>query len=524
VALLSGLERPVTGGDASVRRIGINTAAPIAARVIDAGFALVYLRLLGRTDVGAYEFVVVFTTYLDTLIDFGLNALVAREISRGSVSAATAFRAINGLRLGLWLVGLPVVLLVYGPLRETANVSSEAALAGWVFYIALLPTVLAKTSTGLLWAAERLELTAAVSVLATVLRISLGAVALFSGFGLVGLATASLLTNAVTSTVLWRLAATRAMKSLTGVADNVQESFLGSRTVRARTARTVDTEVSPQANTEASPPQRAPAAAVWLRDSWPLFVNQLLQSLFFKVDALLLPALAGNAAAGTYAAAYKVSEGAGIISSSFTLALFPRLSRETNLSYAYALALKLLLQVGIPLSAGIALLSEPVVAVVGGRDYLPDSATALAILICYLPLSYANGLTQYVLIAAGKQRVLTAAFAGALIFNVAANLLLIPRFSFIGAAWVTVASEVILLIPFWMVVSRVTHGVSLLQEARPPLLATALMAPVVWWLRDTIHPLAAIAAGAAVYPLALWALGGITQSQRRLLLQLLRSA
>jgi O-antigen/teichoic acid export membrane protein len=260
----------------------------------------------------------------------------------------------------------------------------------------------------------------------------------------------------------------------------------------------------------------------WLRESWPLFINQLLQSLFFKVDALLLPALAGNAAAGTYAAAYKVSEGAGIISSSFTLALFPRLSRETNLANAYALALRLLLQIGVPLAAGIALLSEPIVAVVGGRDYLPDSATALAILICYLPLSYANGLTQYVLIAAGKQRLLTVAFAAALVFNVAANFLLIPRYSYIGAAWVTVISEVVLLIPFWAVVSRVTAGVSLLNELRSPVLATALMAPVVWWLRDAIHPLVAIAAGAIIYPLALWSLGGITQQQRRLLIQLVR--
>jgi O-antigen/teichoic acid export membrane protein len=260
----------------------------------------------------------------------------------------------------------------------------------------------------------------------------------------------------------------------------------------------------------------------WLKESWPLFINQLLQSLFFKVDALLLPALAGNAAAGTYAAAYKVSEGAGIISSSFTLALFPRLSRETNLSNAYALALRLLLQIGVPLAAGTALLAEPIVAVVGGRDYLPDSATALAILICYLPLSYANGLTQYVLIAAGKQRLLTLAFAAALVFNVAANLWLIPRFGYIGAAWVTVISEVVLLIPFWAVVRQVTSGVSLLNELRTPVLATALMAPVVWWLRDAIHPLAAVAAGAAIYPLALWSLGGITQQQRRLIFQLVR--
>ena len=480
MALLPGVEGPVTGRE--IRRLGLNTAAPIAARVVDAGFALIYLRLLGRPDVGAYQFVVVFTTYLDTLIDFGLNALVAREISRGSVSSKTAFRAINALRFALWVVGLPVVLLVYGPLREAANISSQAALAGWVFYFALLPTVLAKSSTGVLWAAERLELTAGVSVLATVLRTALGAVALFSGFGLVGLATASLLTNLVTSVVLWRLAAQKALSTIRG---------------------------------------KAPPALHWLKESWPLFINQLLQSLFFKVDALLLPALAGNAAAGTYAAAYKVSEGAGIISSSFTLALFPRLSRESNLSSAYALALRVLLQIALPLSVGIALLSEPIVAVVGGRDYLPDSATALAILICYLPLSYANGLTQYVLIAAGKQRALTVAFAGAMVFNVAANLLLIPRFSYIGAAWVTVGSEVLLLIPFWWLVTRVTSGVSLFEEVRTPVLASALMAPVVWWLRDAVNPLAAIAAGAVVYPLALWSLGGITQRQRRLILQFL---
>src|SRR6187401_710750 len=63
----------------AIRRTSRHTTrapAPRAARLIDAAFALVYLRLLGRTDVGAYTFLVVFTTYLDTLVDFGLNALL----------------------------------------------------------------------------------------------------------------------------------------------------------------------------------------------------------------------------------------------------------------------------------------------------------------------------------------------------------------------------------------------------------------------------------------------------------------
>lgn len=455
----------------------------MAARLVDAAFAIVYLRLLGRADVGAFQFLVVLTTYLDTLVDFGLNALIARDVARGSIAASSAFRSVNLLRLGLWLIGLPVVFAAYGPLRGEANLSPEAAVAGWLFYAALLPTVLAKTATGVLWAAERLDLTAAVSILTTLVKTGLGAIVLFAGYGMVGLASASLATNVLTAAVLLLFA-----------------------------HRVLSTEAAPGAQ----------SFATWVREAWPLFVNQLLQGLFFKIDALLLPGLAGDVAAGTYAAAYKVSEGAGIISSSFTLALFPRLSRHADLSGAYRLALRLLLQIAMPLAAGIAILSAPVVAIVGGREYLPDSATALAILICYLPLSYANGLTQYVLIAAGKQRMLTGAFAVALVFNLIANLALIPRFGYIGAAWVTVASEVVLLVPFQMAVARISRDVSLVREAATPLFATLLMAPVVWWLRDAVHPLAAIPVGAAVYGLALWALGGVDATQRRLLVQFVR--
>jgi O-antigen/teichoic acid export membrane protein len=464
-----------------MRRIALNTAAPIAARVVDAAFALVYLRLLGRTDLGAYTFLVVFTTYLDTLIDFGLNALIAREVARGTVAARLAFRTVSALRLGLWLIGLPLVVLVYGPGRELANLTREAALAGWIFYLALLPTVIAKSASGILWAAERLEFTAAVSVLSTALRVGLGAIVLFGGFGLIGLAAVSAVNNLVSATVLFAL------------------------------------------QTRTRLPETTHGSVAWLREGWPLFVNQLLQGLFFKIDALLLPGLGGLAAAGAYGAAYRVSEGAGIISSSFTLALFPRLSRTSNLADAYRLGLRTLLQIALPLTAGIAVLSAPIVAVVGGQQYLPDSATALAILICYLPLSYVNGLTQYVLIAAGRQRLLTVAFVAVFIFNVATNVVLIPRYTFVGAAVVTVLSEVVLLVPFRRAVRAVTPDVSLVSEARAPLIATLLMTPVAWWLRDAIHPIAAVVVGAAVYATALYSLGGIDTRQWHVLRSLLRA-
>jgi O-antigen/teichoic acid export membrane protein len=479
------------GGGA--RRLALNTAGPLVARVVDAGFALVYLRLLGRPAVGDYTFLVVVTTYLDTLIDFGLNALVARDVARGAVSSAAAFRAVNVLRLGLWLAGLAIVALVYGPLRGVANLSDEAAVAGVVFYLALLPSVIAKTATAVLWAAERLEVTAAVQIVTTVLRTVIGTAALFAGYGFIGLAATSLVVNVITAGLLARLSA-------------------GARTrPPARAAR------------DSPFPPSTIGYARWLRQSWPLFLNQLLQGLFFKIDAVLLLPLAGAVAAGAYAAAYRVAEGAGIIQSSFTLALFPRLSRAADdLTGAYRLALRVLLQLAFPLAAGTALLSEPIVALVGGREYLPDAAIALAILIVYLPLTYVNGLTQYVVIAVERQRILTFAFFAALVFNTAANFIFIPRFGYVAAAWVTVLSEIVLLVPFQWAARRAGVRVSLLREARIALLATLLMAPVVWWLRDAIHPIAAIVAGVVVYPLALWSLGGIDDQQIAIARQLFR--
>ena len=56
-------------------------------------------------------------------------------------------------------------------------------------------------------------------------------------------------------------------------------------------------------------------------------------------------------------------------------------------------------------------------------------------------ISYFNHLTGYTIVALGKQRPYFWVAGGALVFNVALNLLVIPRFSYFGAAWVTVLSE-----------------------------------------------------------------------------------
>ncbi|MGA7730964.1 MAG: polysaccharide biosynthesis C-terminal domain-containing protein, partial [Chloroflexia bacterium] len=150
-----------------------------------------------------------------------------------------------------------------------------------------------------------------------------------------------------------------------------------------------------------------------------------------------------------------------LITPAVTLALFPRMSRHARddmhaMSREFGFALKVLVCLsGLIVAMTVWFAPLLVTVVTGGKEgYLPESAVALQILILFLPFSFVNGVTQYVLIALDRQRLITRAFALTLVFNVAANLALVPVLGIYGAAIVTVLSEVVLLVPFVVWVRR----------------------------------------------------------------------
>jgi O-antigen/teichoic acid export membrane protein len=177
----------------------------------------------------------------------------------------------------------------------------------------------------------------------------------------------------------------------------------------------------------------------------------------------------------------------------------------------------------LPLAVVITYLAGEVVRLFWGVGFLPDSAVALRILIWFLPLSFFNGLTQYVLIAVGRQARITLAFAVAALFNVGANLLLIPRFGYVAAAGVTIASEIVLLVPFLVALrGRVAVGPAAVAAARPvpAALAAALL---LWLLRDVTGGARLLAAlgASALYLGLLWPTGVFDRSEWSVLLSLL---
>jgi O-antigen/teichoic acid export membrane protein len=412
--------------DSTARRVAKNSLAPLVLnlfnRAIDFAFAAFMLRVLGPDDAGKYYYAVVIFGWFDIVTNYGLNALLIRDVARDREHANRYLSNTTLLRLVLGAAALPVlalfifarqvlpaVVLPFGlGAIQPDRLSADTIWAIVLLVVADLPGTVAAGLSALFTAYEKAEYPAAVATLTTLVKVSLGTIALVLGLGFVGLAGTSLIVNlatlAVLSALAWRLL------------------------------------LHPRFEIDLGFQRHA------VRESFPLMLNNLLATLFFKVDVTLLEPIRGNTQVGWYSAGYKFVDAFNLVPSLFTFALFPVMSRQAHedkpaLNRSYTLAIKLLVLVALPLALAVTAAAPLLVGVLGGSAYLPYGAVALAILMWSIPFGWINSVTNYVLIALGQQRGLSWAFAVSLVFNVVMNLLFLPRFGFQAAAVITIASE-----------------------------------------------------------------------------------
>jgi O-antigen/teichoic acid export membrane protein len=464
------------GGErTAVQRIAKNSLTPIVLnlfnRLIDFAFAFVSLRILQPEGAGKYYYAIIIWGWFEILTNFGLNTLLTREVARDRDSANRYFVNTTLLRLALVVVGVPL-LVGFLALRQgvvSPPLTTDTLWTIGLLYAGLLPGTLSAGLTALFYAYEKAEHPAALTTVTTFLKAGLGVTALLLGMGIVGLAGVSIITNLVTFAVLYWLAT---------------RLFLHPRL-------TLDMKL-----------QRAAIV-----ESFPLMLNHLLATLFFKVNVILMEGIAGDVVVGWYSTAYKWVDALNIIPSFFTQAFFPVISRAAKedrgaLCRAYILAVKLLVMVALPTAVATTLLSRFLIGFLGGPEYLPHGAIALHLMIWSIPIGWINSVTNYVLIALDRQRILTRAFIVGVAFNVAANLIFLPRYGYPATAIIAMFSELVLLIAFYLTLVRALAPIPWGRILWRPVLATLLMAGMTAALAST-STLLALAAGAAVYGAAL---------------------
>jgi O-antigen/teichoic acid export membrane protein len=169
----------------------------------------------------------------------------------------------------------------------------------------------------------------------------------------------------------------------------------------------------------------------------------------------------------------------------------------------------------LPLGVGGALAAAPIIGVIYGAGFEPAVAP-FRILIWSVITVYGNAAFAFLLIArGGDRRYLLAVVAGA-IANVGLNIVIIPRAGMIGAAYVTIVSELTVLgiLGWW---TRDVFRAALPNAIKVAGIPTLAMVLIVWPVHDS---LVAIPFGVITYGLAATLTGAIPS---RLLLEQLRA-
>ncbi|HTR90039.1 MAG TPA: flippase [Solirubrobacteraceae bacterium] len=234
-------------------------------------------------------------------------------------------------------------------------------------------------------------------------------------------------------------------------------------------------------------------------------IGGTLTFAYGRIDQLLVFELAPSASEpGLYASVYKILETAGFVPIAAMTTLFPIMS---GLYPSDMRRLRSLTQLSIDYltiaSAGALaftiVASDKIVALLYGPSFHAAASALPVLMAAFVPIciGYVGG---HLVLATGLQRRYLRFATLGLALNVALNLALIPTYGFQAAAWVTLATELVVVsLTLAMVLGRIEMRLAVRKLALASL-AAAIAAAAVWWLaREGAGIGVLLAAMAALY-------------------------
>ncbi len=197
--------------------------------------------------------------------------------------------------------------------------------------------------------------------------------------------------------------------------------------------------------------------SILMQQALPFAIGNLFNLVYFRVDAIMLSKLSpdGIDANTWYGLAYTIVNAFTTLPGAFMMgAMFPVLSRayenkREKLSAAYTYGVRWMVICAVPLAVGMATLSHEITHTLFPA-YSSDTRENIAIALRWLSASggmiFLTTVVLTVLRAADKRRAFAVLMGTTALLNICLNLILIPRYSHVGAAIAMVISEVFLLI------------------------------------------------------------------------------
>lgn len=223
-----------------------------------------------------------------------------------------------------------------------------------------------------------------------------------------------------------------------------------------------------------------------LLEALPLSVISIFGMLIFKIDTVILSIMKDELAVGFYNAAYRLMEALLFFPAVYTTSIFPLLSSmyissKKPLKTAYVRSFKYLTILSLPIAVGTTLLADKIILLIYKSAFIPSILT-LQILIWVLPFSFLNYVLGSLLTSMNRQYTVMKITMVCVAFNVILNLIIIPYYSFLGAALATVLTEALNIILSYYIVSQILTRVKIARTIIRPIIACVVMAVVLLYV------------------------------------------
>ncbi|MGN1362871.1 MAG: flippase [Methanobrevibacter sp.] len=455
----------------NVRTIFKNSTWMMGSQIITNLCAFIWTilmaRYLGASVFGILSFAISLSTLVGILMDCGTQTYIVRAISRDSSLTNKLFNQIVPLKVILSIIVISVtifVLFLTGRTNDVINVSF-IMLCQYAFLC------MNGFFYGIFQAYEKMEYQSIASVINSLILLAIVFIVMHFNLGLYGMAFAYLIAIFCAFIYIY----SRITK--VGIKPHYSFSIDFSKKI--------------------------------LKAALPFGLISIFYSIYFTIDVTMLQYLSTNVAVGLYNAAYKVISILTTFYAVYPQVIFPvmsKLFKDSNelLRFSYEKSIKYLLLIILPICAGIIVYAEPLMAVIYGKGYIGTGAI-VTVLTFSIPFLFVNGASTVALNSSNNEILVTKTYACAAVINIILNLILIPKYSYFGAAFATVISEIIITFIMFRATSKSDYALGwvLVKDLIKLLIATVLMFIVLNYLKLNI--VFGIIVGAIIYFGALFA-------------------
>jgi O-antigen/teichoic acid export membrane protein len=397
-------------------RLSKNALARLSAQAIGRFLSLALAALIARYEgasgLGRYALVFSMVGIAAGLADLGLNTFLTREAAR--TDDRDQQRHLLGnvliLKAGLTSAGYVGLLLIAHLLPFPLATKGLIVLGG----VSLFPQAVTGTVGALINARQRMEVTGILEVVVRLATVAGSLPLLVQGHGVAGV-------------IVWSV-------TVSGLSVLLYVAWLWRW------------QLLPLFRSDVTAWRKC------LGEAYPFGLTMGLTTLYARLDLLLLSLWQGETVAGWYSAAYKSWEALSLVPSSLLFALFPEMSRLSTSRAGLArfralfrLGRRMMPLAGLLVAVGSTVWAPDLMALVYGRaEDLTPTIVTFRLLVWAFPMVFMTMLGGRVLYAIGQQHQVLRIMVVVGLFNLLLNLIAIPRWSYLGAGLVALASEVLL--------------------------------------------------------------------------------